>query len=115
MLSAEDEVTFARLHQVDFSFGWRGHPALALRIIPDRIPTLEEIGVPPQVRELMHLPQGLVLFKGTTGSGKSTTQAAMTDFEEDPLTGDLHLVENHERVLLVKTAGYWTIEGMSLH
>ena len=104
LLSAEDEVTFARQHQVDFSFGWRGqarvrgnafvqrgHPALALRIIPDRIPTLDEIGVPPQVRELMHLPQGLVLFTGPTGSGKSTTQAAMIDFV------------NHERAIHVLT------------
>jgi twitching motility protein PilT len=90
LLSDGDRRAFAERQQVDFSFGWRGqarvrgnayvqrsHPALALRIIPDRIPTLAEVGVPPQVAELMRLPQGLVLVTGPTGSGKSTTQAAL--------------------------------------
>jgi twitching motility protein PilT len=90
LLGEADARSFAALRQVDFSFGWReqarvrgnafvqrGHPALALRIIPERIPTVAEIGVPPQVAELMRLPQGLVLVTGPTGSGKSTTQAAL--------------------------------------
>lgn len=93
MLSDADQRTYAQLRQVDFSITWReqarvrgnafiqrGHPALALRIVPDRIPTLDELGVPPQVRELMLLPQGLVLITGPTGSGKSTTQAALLAF-----------------------------------
>ncbi|MEZ5263419.1 MAG: PilT/PilU family type 4a pilus ATPase [Acidimicrobiales bacterium] len=90
MLTESDQRAYERVRQVDFSITWRdqarvrgnafiqrGHPALALRIVPDRIPTLDELGVPPQVRELMLLPQGLVLITGPTGSGKSTTQASL--------------------------------------
>ena len=107
LLSTEDRATFERLRQIDFSFGWRGearirgnafmqrgHPALALRIIPDRIPTLDELGVPPQVRDLMKLPQGLVLITGPTGSGKSTTQAAMIDFVNQYRAGHVLTLED---------------------
>ena len=54
----------------------RNFPALALRLIPDKIPTLEEIGVPIALKKLLNLTQGLILVTGRTGSGKSTTIAA---------------------------------------
>ena len=50
-----------------------------MRAIPNRIPNLTELGMPPIVRELAELPRGLVLVTGATGSGKSTTLAAMID------------------------------------
>lgn len=55
----------------------RGTLAVALRIVPIEIPKLEDLGVPPGVRDLCFLPRGLVLVTGPTGSGKSTTLAAM--------------------------------------
>jgi twitching motility protein PilT len=53
--------------------------ALALRLIPRRMRTLEEIGLPPAVHELIRLPRGLILVVGPTGSGKTTSLAAMLD------------------------------------
>lgn len=57
----------------------RGCVGVALRLIPDRIPTLEELGLPPILAELALQPQGLVLITGPTGHGKSTTQACMLE------------------------------------
>lgn len=54
--------------------------ALALRPIPDLVPTLASIDAPPILRSLAELTQGLVLVVGATGSGKSTTLAAMTEY-----------------------------------
>lgn len=53
--------------------------AMALRIVPFDIPELDNLGVLPGVRDLCFLPRGLVLVTGPTGSGKSTTLAAMID------------------------------------
>lgn len=57
----------------------RGSLAMAVRAVPDIIPSLDELGLPSVVRALMQKPQGLVLVTGPTGSGKSTTLAAMLD------------------------------------
>jgi len=57
----------------------RGTIAIAMRIVPIEIPRLEDLGVLPGVRDLCFLPRGLVLVTGPTGSGKSTTLAAMID------------------------------------
>ncbi len=78
--------------QVDFSFGLesigrfranaylqRTSYALALRVIPFRVRSLEELGAPPAATMLLERPYGLVLVVGPTGSGKSTTLAAMID------------------------------------
>jgi twitching motility protein PilT len=77
---------------VDFGFSFRGanrfrvsvyrqkgHIGIVLRLIPRQLLTLEEIGFPPIVRELVNLPRGLILVTGPTGSGKSTTLASMLD------------------------------------
>jgi len=55
----------------------RGNVAGAFRLIPTRIPTIPELGLPPVVEELAHRRRGLFLTTGPTGSGKSTTQAAI--------------------------------------
>jgi twitching motility protein PilT len=52
----------------------------ALRLIPLRIQTIDELGLPPIMKDLSLLPRGLVLVTGPTGSGKSTTLAAMVDW-----------------------------------
>jgi twitching motility protein PilT len=93
LLSEERKEDFQKQNELDFSFSalgkWRfrgnvhkqrGFLALALRIIPEKIPTVEELGLPPAVYELASRRQGLVLVTGPAGCGKSTTQAAMIDF-----------------------------------
>jgi len=57
----------------------RGTLAMALRVVPYEIPQLDDLGILPGVRDLCFLPRGLVLVTGPTGSGKSTTLAAMID------------------------------------
>ena len=74
----------------DFGFGFgeaarfrvsvlkqKGNVGVVLRQIPTDLLTLEQIGLPPQVKELLFKPRGLVLVTGPTGSGKSTTLASM--------------------------------------
>jgi len=55
----------------------RGNVAHAFRVIPSRIPTLRDLNLPPVLEELTRLPRGLILVTGPTGSGKSTSLAAM--------------------------------------
>ena len=55
----------------------RGNVAGAFRLIPTRIPTIQELGLPPVVEELARRRRGLLLTTGPTGSGKSTSQAAI--------------------------------------
>src|SRR5271163_1661866 len=57
----------------------RGQAAAAIRALPQRVPTLRELNLPPSVEALAHLPRGLVLIGGPAGSGKSTTLAALID------------------------------------
>jgi len=57
----------------------RSSLAMAVRAVSTTIPSLNELGLPSVVKDLMHKPQGLVLVTGATGSGKSTTLAAMLD------------------------------------
>jgi twitching motility protein PilT len=92
-LLTEDQATvFASGHEYDFSFGWRsdarirgnafrqrGYIAIALRMIPREIPSMADLGLPQVLGDFTRLHQGLVLVTGPTGSGKSTTLAAMID------------------------------------
>jgi twitching motility protein PilT len=55
----------------------RGSLAVVMRIVPDRVPSLEELGAPRACRKMAELERGLVLCVGAAGSGKSTTLAAM--------------------------------------
>src|SRR5204863_9190427 len=57
----------------------RGRAAAALRALPVKVPRLASLGLPPTVELLTHLPRGLVLIGGPTGSGKTTTLAAIVE------------------------------------
>jgi twitching motility protein PilT len=83
---------FAQEHEVDFSFEiegvaryrinafqQRGVISMACRAIPHKISTIEELALPEVISELADEERGIVLLTGTTGSGKSTTLAAMID------------------------------------
>ncbi len=98
--------SFEQTKECDFSFGianlarfranaylQRGCVALALRIIPLDIKTFKDLGLPPIMAEFTNRPSGLVLVTGATGSGKSTTLAAMIDKINK---------ERHEHILTVE-------------
>lgn len=90
LFSEDDAEKYLKERQLDFAFTWADtarfranayfqldRPALALRLIPQQIPTPEEIGLPESTASLLTRPHGLVLMTGPTGSGKSTSLAAM--------------------------------------
>jgi twitching motility protein PilT len=92
---------------VDFAFSFRGQDrfrgsvfrqkgqlGMALRTIPKRIMTLDEIGLPPAVEELLHLPRGLILVTGPTGSGKTTTLASMIEVINATTPGHIMTIED---------------------
>ncbi|MEM9055946.1 MAG: PilT/PilU family type 4a pilus ATPase, partial [Pseudomonadota bacterium] len=92
ILTATQRERFAGGHDVDFSyvtdessrfrvnlFRKDTGPGATFRFIPNDIPTLESLGLPPIVRTLTDYHQGLVLVTGATGTGKSTTLASMID------------------------------------
>ncbi|MCS7048860.1 MAG: type IV pilus twitching motility protein PilT [Verrucomicrobiae bacterium] len=60
-------------------FKERGNYGIVLRQIPNKLMTLEEIGLPPSIKDLLYRPRGLILVTGPTGSGKTTTLASMID------------------------------------
>ncbi len=67
-------------------FKERGNYGVVLRQIPNKLMTLEQIGLPPSIKDLLFRPRGLILVTGPTGSGKTTTLASMIDVintEED--------------------------------
>jgi twitching motility protein PilT len=60
-------------------FRQRGSCAIVMRVIPDNIPSFEQLSLPKQLEEIVHLRNGVVLVTGPTGSGKSSTLAAIID------------------------------------
>ncbi len=93
-------------HRVNVFFQ-RGHTAIAIRLLRNDIPTLEDLFLPPILGDFAMRPRGLVLVTGPTGSGKSTTLAGMIDYinvsrsahiitVEDPI----EYVHEHKRCMI---------------
>jgi len=93
MLNDEQKAIFERDKELDFSFSLpdmdrfrvnvhiqKGNVEAALRRIPTVIPSIDELGLPDVIYDFVRKPHGLVLVTGPTGTGKSTTLAAMVDF-----------------------------------
>ena len=93
MLNDEQKAIFEKDKELDFSFALQGMDRFrvnihfqkgcieaALRRVPQKIPTIEELGLPDVVYDFLQKPNGLVLVTGPTGTGKSTTLAAMINF-----------------------------------
>lgn len=98
---------FAREHEVDFSyeiagvaryrinaFQQRGVISMACRAIPHHISTIEELSLPAVIKELAEEERGIVLLTGTTGSGKSTTLAAMIDHMNRTMSKHIVTIED---------------------
>ncbi len=92
LISAAKIAEFEKTHELDFSFGvngmgrfrtnlhfQKGSIAAAIRRIPEHVPSLSELNLPPILAELALKEKGLVLVTGPTGCGKSTTVAAMIE------------------------------------
>lgn len=103
----ERSKTLAKEGDVDFSFvldgigrfrvnayRQRSSYCLAIRLLINRIPTLDELGLPPILKELASKPRGLILVTGPTGSGKSTTLAAMIDHINKTRRGHIITIED---------------------
>ncbi len=107
VLTDDLKVELRQNREVDFSFSWNGvarfrancfwqmgELAMSLRMIPLKVPTLEELGLPPSIEYFANLPQGLVLVTGPTGQGKSTTLAAMINYVNEHRRGHILTVED---------------------
>jgi twitching motility protein PilU len=75
-------------------FRQRGQVGMVLRLIPMRIPSIAELGLPEILQEIVMAKRGLILMVGATGSGKSTTLAAMLDYRNDNMAGHILTIED---------------------
>ncbi|MCS5550092.1 MAG: PilT/PilU family type 4a pilus ATPase [Gammaproteobacteria bacterium] len=75
-------------------FRQRGHVSMVLRRIQSKIPTIEELGFPEILSEMSLLKRGLILMVGATGSGKSTTLAAMVNHRNQNSSGHILTIED---------------------
>ncbi len=107
VLTDAQKRTFEETWELDLAFGLqgvgrfrcnvfhqKGSVGAVLRLIPERIRTLEELGMPAVLTHLSDRPRGLVLVTGPTGSGKSTTLAAMIDRVNDSRPAHILTIED---------------------
>lgn len=107
VLTDAQKARFEEEHELDLSFGiknlarfraniffQRGAVAGAFRVIPFQIKTLAELGLPAVAEDLARKPRGLILVTGPTGSGKSTTLAAMIDLINTERRGHIITIED---------------------
>lgn len=107
VLTEQQKKVFEQENELDLSFAvenlsrfrgnvfrQRGSVAMAIRQIPFDIPTFDELALPAVLLQLADRPRGLVLVTGPTGSGKSTTLAAMIDRINEQRTGHIMTVED---------------------
>ncbi len=90
-------------------FKQRGNVGLVLRLIPRKIMTFEEIGLPNSLKDIINQPRGLILVTGPTGSGKSTSLATMidwlnTNFDHHIITIEdpIEYYHNHKKSLIMQ-------------
>ena len=76
------------------AFIQQGQVGLILRTIPQRIPTFDELGLPPVLKDIAMSKRGLVIFVGGTGTGKTTSLAAMVDYRNEKSFGHIITVED---------------------
>jgi twitching motility protein PilT len=96
----EDTLDFDGATQYDFArvrvniFDSLHGPSMVLRLIPMKILTCEQLGLPPVFRDVCHFHKGLILITGPTGSGKSTTMAAMVDYMNNTMPKNIITIED---------------------
>jgi twitching motility protein PilT len=85
---------------------------IVIRLIPLQIPTLDQLGLPPVLKDLVQKPQGVILVTGPTGSGKSTTLSAMVNHIN--MTRNVHIITLEDPVEFVYTDQKATINQRQL-
>jgi len=107
VMSEEQAKEFERSHEMNFSVGrselgsfrinifrQRGADAMVVRFIKPDVPSLEDLKLPPVLKELVMAKLGMILVVGSTGSGKSSTLAAMIDYRNSTRTGHILTIED---------------------
>ena len=107
MMSNRQKQRFKETSEVDIAYGvadlgrfranifqQRGSVSAVLRVIPDQTRTISELGLPPVIEKICEEQRGLILVTGTTGSGKSTTLAAMIDRINNLRSGHIVTIED---------------------
>lgn len=107
IMSPEQRQEFETTHECNFAisasgigrfrvsaFQQRNHAGMVLRKIETKIPTTEELNLPPIVKDLAMTKRGMVIFVGATGSGKSTSLASMIGFRNKNSTGHIISIED---------------------
>ncbi len=107
VLSDQQRKRFEENYELDFSIELKGiarfrvnafrqarGEGVVFRVIPSKILSLEELGLPKILREICHNERGLILVTGPTGSGKSTTLASMIDVLNNSLKGHIITIED---------------------
>jgi twitching motility protein PilT len=107
MMSNRQKQRFKEVSEADIAYGvsglgrfranifqQRGTVGMVLRVIPDKVRTITELGLPPVVERIAEEQRGLILVTGTTGSGKSTTLAAMIDYINTNRGGHVITIED---------------------
>ena len=88
--AAQFDFSRVRINVFDSLMG----PAMVIRLIPNKILTLEQLNLPPILRDVCHYHKGLILVTGPTGSGKSTTLAAMIDYINKEMPKNIITIED---------------------
>jgi twitching motility protein PilU len=107
LMNAEQVEYFEQELEIDFAisepglgrfrvnvFHQRGYPAIVLRYITAEMPRIEQLGLPETLKDLVMLKRGLVLMVGATGSGKSTTLAAMVNYRNESSSDHILTIED---------------------
>jgi twitching motility protein PilT len=94
-------------------FKQRGTHAIVMRVVPNDIPSFEELGVPPVLEEVADMKNGIVLLTGPTGSGKSSTLAAIIDLINE--TKHYHIVTIEDPVEFLHRHKNCTVHQRELH
>ena len=76
------------------AFIQQGKVGMVMRVIPATLPTLDNLGMPPVLKDVVMTKRGLVILVGSTGSGKSTTMAAMVDWRNEKSYGHIITIED---------------------
>jgi twitching motility protein PilT len=107
MMSNRQKQRFKEVSEADIAYGvsglgrfranifqQRGTVGMVLRVIPDNVRSITELGLPPVVERIAEEQRGLILVTGTTGSGKSTTLAAVIDYINSTRGGHIITIED---------------------
>jgi len=104
----EETLDFDGVTQYEFSrarinvFGSMRGPAMVMRLIPNNILSMEQLNLPPVFKDVCHYHKGFVLVTGPTGSGKSTTMAAMVDYMNKNMAR--HIISIEDPIEFVHTS-----------